>query len=166
MTQRAARILPLDPTKNEDFRQSIHNFEGISMAGEIIEFRLHRDLRRARLYRNEAVPRGPARPAGLDRQIARISGLLNELEDLTRGIGELPPPILVRARASIEETSRMLQPRTRLAASTEAEEDDEDDPQPDVDRGLLERMYRALDAPLDVGACGDRGSVDGGLPAT
>ena len=146
------------------------------MAGEIIEFRLHHKLKRGRLHHRQAVPRGRAGQARLDQQIARISGLLGELEDLASSAGELPPPILARARARIAETSRILPPRKRSAASTEPEEHSEADPQPDIDRGLLERMYRAFDTPLDMPldgpldaplgghARGDRGSVDGGLP--
>ncbi len=61
--------------------------EGISMRGKIIEFRRYHDLKRARLYRQQAVPRGPAAQARLDQQIARISGLLGELEELARGAG-------------------------------------------------------------------------------
>lgn len=93
------------------------------MSGKIIEFRRARDLGRARLYRQQAVPRAPAGQATpsqqtnpqIARQIARISRLLEELEALTRG----------------------------------PQANGEDDPQPDVDRGLLDRMYRALDHAAD-----------------
>jgi hypothetical protein len=115
------------------------------MSGKIIEFRGHHDLKRARLYRKQAVPRGPAGQARLDQRIARISGLLGELEDLTRGPEDLPSALLVQARASIEKTSWILQPCTRFAVTAGPEENGEDDPQPDVDRELLERMYRDLD---------------------
>ena|SRR5215218_10174000 len=146
------------------------------MAGEIIEFRLHHELKRGRLHCRQAVPRGPAGQARLDQQIARISGLLGELEELSRSAGALPPPILVRARASILESSRIRPPGKQSAASTGPEESSEVDPQPDIDRGLLEKMYRAfdtsldvpfdgpLDEPLDRHARGDTGSVDGGVP--
>ena len=138
------------------------------MAGEIIEFRLYHTVMRGQLHHHQAVPRGPAGQARLDQQIAHISGLLGELEDLNRSAGELPPPLLGRARASIAETSRILPPGKRSAASTGPEENSDVDPQPDIDRGLLERMYRSLDprhdAPLDVHACSERGSVDGGVP--
>jgi hypothetical protein len=107
------------------------------MTGEIIEFR------RARLYRKQAVPRGPAGQARLEQQIARISDLLEELEDLTRGAKGLPSPLLVQARASIEQASRMKS-RVRFVVSAEPDENGEGDPQPDVDREILERMYRDL----------------------
>jgi hypothetical protein len=128
------------------------------MRGKIIEFRRYHDLSRVRLYRQQAVPRGPAAQARLDRQIARISGLLGELEELTRGAGDLPPEMLVQARATTETASRFLRPQP-------------DDPQPEVDRGLLDRMYRALElqaaAALPGSASpGDRASLDGSSPAT
>ena len=139
------RILPLDPHKNEGSGSPFIRGEGISMSGKIIEFRRHHDLERARLCAKQAVPRSPAGQARLGQQIARISGLLGQLEDLTRGTTDLPSTILVQARASIEKTSRILQPCARTAVNTGPKENGEDDPQPDVDHRLLERMYRALD---------------------
>lgn len=115
------------------------------MSGEIIEFQGHHDLKRARLYGKQAVPRGPAGQAGRDQRIARISGLLGELENLTRGAKDLPSALVVQARASIEKTSRTLKPCARFAGSARPEENGEGDPQPDVDGELLERMYRDLD---------------------
>jgi len=115
------------------------------MSGKIIKFGGHHDFKRARLYTKQAVPRGPAGQARLDQQIARISGLLLELEDLTRGPEDLPSALLVQARASIEKTSRILQPCTRFAVSAGPEESGEDDLQPDVDHELLEKMYRDLE---------------------
>jgi hypothetical protein len=114
------------------------------MSGKIIKFGAHHDLKRARLYAKQAVPRGPAAKARLDQQIARISRLLLELEDLTHGADDLPSVLLVQARASIEKTSRMLQPCPRMAVSAGPEENGEGDLQPDVDRDLLEKMYRDL----------------------
>lgn len=114
------------------------------MSGEIIEFRSHRDLAGARLYRNQAEPRGPAGQARLDEQIARISNLLEELENLTRGAKDTRSPLLVHARASIEKASRILKPCARSVVSAGPEENGESDPQPDVDREILERMYRVL----------------------
>jgi hypothetical protein len=114
------------------------------MGGRIIEFRGHLDLKRARLYCKQAVPRGPAGQARLDQQIARISGLLRKLEHLTRGPEDLPSAIL-QARAGIEKTSCILQPGARFAVSAGPEENGEGDPQPDVDHELLEKIYRDLD---------------------
>lgn len=107
------------------------------MSGNIIEFR-GRDTNRASFYRAQAMPR-PDGQAVLTLQIARISGLLEELEDLIRSAADRSSPQLLQARSAVERTRRMLAPR---AEPTETHDDG--DPQPDVDRALLERMYRDL----------------------
>ena len=105
------------------------------MSGKIIEFP-SRDTDRASLYRTQAVPR-PDGQAILTLQIARISALLEELEDLISSDDGRSSPHLLQARSTIERT------RSILTSRTESTEND-GDPQPDVDRSLLERMYRDL----------------------
>lgn len=105
------------------------------MSGKIIEFP-SRDTHRASLYRALATPR-PEGQAVLRLQVARISALLEELEDLIGGADRRSSPHLLQARSTIERTRRILTSRTE---STESD----GDPQPDVDRSLLERMYRDL----------------------
>src|SRR5262245_23605452 len=107
------------------------------MPGKIIDFRNY-ELRRTSLYRKQPSPRGPDRQAALDLQIARISALLEELEDLTRSADGSPSPLLLRARSTINRASRILAPHAG------PEKSDEADPQPDVDRALLERLYSDL----------------------
>jgi hypothetical protein len=107
------------------------------MSGKIIEFR-GRDINRVGLYRTQAVPR-PDGQAVLRLQVARISGLLEELEDLIRSADDRSSPHLLQARSTVERTRRILAPR---AEATETH--DNGDPQPDVDPALLERMYRDL----------------------
>ncbi|HEX9327706.1 MAG TPA: hypothetical protein VF915_14375 [Reyranella sp.] len=106
------------------------------MSGKIIEFRGHHGLKRANLYRRQTVPRGLTREVRLKLQIARISTLLEELEELAgAGTGTstgAAPPLVVQTRTIIERTNQLL------------DRSDEGDPQPDVDRALLERMYRDL----------------------
>ena len=106
------------------------------MSGKIIAFRSHHTLKRANTYRSQSVPRRPTRDVRLKLQIARISALLEELEEMTGtsiGTGTAAsPPLIVQARATLERASKNL------------ERNDEGDPQPDVDRALLERMYRDL----------------------
>jgi hypothetical protein len=108
------------------------------MSGKIIAFRSHQNLKRANLYRRQSVPRSLTREIRLKLQIARISALLEELEELTgtsigTGTGTgTSPPLVVQARATLERATRHL------------ETSDEGEPQPDVDRALLERMYRDL----------------------
>lgn len=105
------------------------------MSGKIIAFP-SRDTNRASLYRTLAPPR-PDGHAVLRLQIARISVLLEELEDLIGRADGRPSPHLLQAQSTIERTRRILTSRP------EAMEND-GDPQPDVDRSLLERMYRDL----------------------
>jgi hypothetical protein len=71
----------------------------------------------------------------------RIEALLGELEELSRGARDVPSSVLVQALATLEKARCVLKncPRTESAA-----EDDGEDPQPDVDRDALERMYRDL----------------------
>lgn len=118
------------------------------MSGEIIDFRRLHELRRAKLYRRQAVPRAPAngqglgeklaRLAALDEQVDRVVGLLRELEELTRHSRDLPSTLRLRARASIDLASEALH-------AVRGGPEGSDDPQPEVDREVLERMYRALD---------------------
>ena len=107
------------------------------MSGKIIEFRSY-NLRRTSLDRKQPEPRGPDSQAALDRQIARISALLEELEELTRGADGSSSPLLLRARSTVARAKKILAPHA------EAETNDAGDPQPEVDRALLERLYGDL----------------------
>jgi hypothetical protein len=114
----------------------------VFMSGKIIEFP-SRDINRANLYRTQPLPR-PDGQAVLRLRIARISGLLEELEDLIRSADDRSSPHLLQARSTVERTRRILAPRAEPTASARLETYDDGDPQPDVDRTLLERMYRDL----------------------
>jgi hypothetical protein len=111
------------------------------MSGKVIQFR---DLKRAGLFRQQAVPRESARQATIELQIARISSLLGELEELS---GDHSSPLLLQARSSIEGIRKRFAPQTGSAALDGLGGDD--DPQPDVDPALLERMYRDLNTTTD-----------------
>jgi hypothetical protein len=115
---------------------------GYFMSGKIIEFR-SRDTNRASLYRTQAVPRPDGR-AVLKLQVARISALLEEIEELIGSADDRSSPHLLQARATVDQTRRVLIPRAEPTASAGLETYDDSDPQPDVDRALLERMYRDL----------------------
>src|SRR5262245_42080892 len=83
------------------------------MSGEIIEFRVHRELHRARMYRQQPVPR-PApnpeksdaravgglgeKPPSVAQQMRRIAALLEELKDLTGKPQDLPADTANQAR--------------------------------------------------------------------
>ena len=85
------------------------------MSGKIIEFP-SRDTNRASLYRVQAVPR-PDGQADLRLQIARISALLEELEDLIGSADGRSSPHLLQARSTVEWTRRILTPRPESTAS-------------------------------------------------
>ena len=86
---------------------------------------------------------GPSRPA---QQIARIGILLTEIEHLSDGAKDMPLPLLVKARASIERARTILQHCGKFASGAATQEGGDGAPQPDVDRDVLERMYRTLGA--------------------
>jgi hypothetical protein len=113
------------------------------MSGKIIEFR-SRDLKRGSLYRQQPVPRGPTGEATLKLQIARIFALLEELEDLTRSANECSSPLLLQARSTVERTRSILLGCAEPVPGAGLEKNVDRDPQPDIDRALLERMYRDL----------------------
>jgi len=122
--------------KNENCLESNLLRPGYFMSGKIIAFRSDQKLKRANLYRRQSIPRGLTREVRLKLQVARISALLEELQELTgtsigTGTGT-SEPLVVQARATLERAVRHL------------ERSDEGEPQPDVDRALLERMYRDL----------------------
>lgn len=76
-----------------------------------------------------------ARPGKqIEQQVARITAMLEELEGMTGGAGHVPPALLARAHAAVGEARAWLRP-----AAGEA------DPQPEVDREAVERMYRSLE---------------------
>lgn len=106
---------------------------GAIMSGKIIAFR---GAERAAHYRQAAEPRGSERQARLQLHLARISGLLEELEALKHVADSLPSPLALQARATIE--------KARSVMRADAGKADDRDPQPDIDRALLERMYRDL----------------------
>ena len=122
------------------------------MSAKIIDFRVHHQLKSARLDYREPAPRGRAkradrRPAGrasVDQQIAHIAWLLRELEDMARGGERLPQVLVAQAHASVERTRTMLQswPAVRTSGKTDAT--GEDAAQPNIDPALLERMYSDL----------------------
>jgi hypothetical protein len=72
--------------------------------------------------------------------VQRITVLLGEIEALGQQADDVPSPLLSEMRAILEKARRVLEACT--SKSTTAAGDG--DPQPDVDREILERMYRAL----------------------
>ena len=96
------------------------------MSGQIIHLHTHR---------KHLAPHDLTGAQKLEQHLVRISGLLEELEMLTRNARHVPPRVLAKARVTMEKARR-------LVGSVGLEEAGE--PQPEVDREVLERMYREL----------------------
>lgn len=110
------------------------------MTAELIQLDTLRGCRRGHLYRQQPVPRVPSQPVApsiVEFQVARISRLLNELEELTQTSTDVPASTMKHARASLEKARRIIRPWNAF-------EDLEGDPQPEVDDERVERMYRDL----------------------
>jgi hypothetical protein len=114
------------------------------MTGEVIQLVA---FKRSQLYRQQAVPRGPApdaRSTGIvEMRVARIARLLTELEELTRLPRNVPSTTLDQARSGLEKARRIVRPWT-AAGRQPLEDDPEGDPQPELDDERIERMYREL----------------------
>jgi hypothetical protein len=85
--------------------------------------------------------RSADRQARLEQQIARITALLEELEDMNCGAQHVPLSLVAQAQAGLRQASGFLLPAPGHPHGVQGEPD----PQPEVDREVLERMYRALD---------------------
>jgi len=111
------------------------------MTGDIISFQDHRDFKRRQLQ--ESAPWRASMSEIRDNQIlepqlTRIAELMNELEELS---GSFPPTTLVRARAEIERARRITQPLSEPEHGAHLTQDSDSDPQPEIDRDTLDRMY-------------------------
>jgi hypothetical protein len=82
----------------------------------------------------------------LELQVARIEQLLDELEGLASTSKDFSPAILEHTRAAMEGARRIQQQCSRSERPADLENDIDSDPQPDIDGGMLERMYRELDS--------------------
>lgn len=119
------------------------------MAGEVIQFARPCGFKKGHLYRQQAVPRGPAPDAIggtsiVEFRVARIARLVTELEELTRISRNIPSTTLTEARAGLEKARRVVQPWTAANRLHQLQDDLEGDPQPELDDERLERMYREI----------------------
>jgi hypothetical protein len=104
---------------------------------------LHLD--RSGSMRNATTPGSTARSTGiLKLQVARIARLLDELEDVARLSGDFPQAIAARGYSGLERARGDLPSRPGFEREA-GQYDLEDDPQPEIDGDMLERMYRQLD---------------------
>lgn len=83
-------------------------------------------------------------PCGRAQLLERLAVLLGEIEALSQRADEVPPPLLTEMYAILEKARRVLENCGQRMRGAATEDDGEGDPQPDIDRDILERMYRAL----------------------
>jgi len=99
-------------------------------------------------FRRSARPQQP-------QLIARIWALLVELEVLSHRAKDVPMPVRMQTRETVEQARIVLEKCARKVgkgAKGANPQVEDDDPQPDIDRELLERMYREMTAghrPID-----------------
>jgi hypothetical protein len=122
------------------------------MTAIIIDFRANHQHKTARpdcqepppRRRTQRTPPRPAERASADQQIAHITWLLRELEEVARRGERLPQAVLAEAHASIKRTRKMLQSWPGAVTSSKSDVGVGDSVQPNIDPALLERMYRDL----------------------
>ena len=66
---------------------------------------------------------------------------MGEIETLSQRADQVPSSLMIEMHAMLENARRILE-----KCGQRPVDKDEGDPQPDVDREILERMYRALGA--------------------
>jgi hypothetical protein len=126
------------------FNELISNtalFGGWSMGGIVIAFPGVRASTR-RIARKMSLPRSPRQRPPLTVQIERITALLEELEDISAHASNLPPVMLARARDGICNAEQVLGLR-QVPDAVPPILEQEGDPQPHVDREVLERHFNS-----------------------
>jgi hypothetical protein len=124
------------------------------MSGRIINFN---DFRRANpgLVQSRAdgavqpfacAAAGPSRRPTPGLQVARISRLLDELESLSLARERHELGVVNQSRAALETVRALFLQRPEPGRNTQGSIMGENDPQPEVDGDMLERMYQALNA--------------------
>jgi hypothetical protein len=88
--------------------------------------------------------RGRKQRPQLKLQIGRITALLEELEGMTGHPSEVPSAMLAQARAVVCKAEQKLGLRDTAQPATPILEE-EGDPQPHVDREVLERLFQPRD---------------------
>jgi hypothetical protein len=115
------------------------------MTAKIIDFRVHQ-LKSTCLAQPHAKRTGQYAPgrASIDQQVAHASWLIRELEDIWRAGDGLPPGLVAEAHASIERTKKMLHSWQGARIGGTPVSTTKGAAQPNIDPGLLERMYSEL----------------------
>jgi hypothetical protein len=112
------------------------------MGGIVIAFP---GVRGSSQRRKEYLPRSRSRRPQLMMQIERITALLEELKDISDRSSKLPPAMLASTRTSIRKAERILGLRDDVAHGRSPILEQESDPQPHVDREVLERFFYSQD---------------------
>jgi hypothetical protein len=133
--------------------------QGPAMSGRIIDFRDFRRVSRTSDHRLPDPRRDIApqprltaldfairRKRVLRLQVARIGRLLDELEELTSTSEGHGLAIVGQSRAAIKKARETLQQWPEAERNAQRSSDSEDDPQPEVDGEMLERMYQSLNS--------------------
>src|SRR5215475_1993150 len=113
------------------------------MGGIVIAFPGVRASTR-RIGRKMSLPRSQRQRPPLKVQIERITALLKELEDISDHASKLPPAMLARARDGICNAEQVLGLR-QVPEAVSPLLQQESDPQPHVDREVLERHFNSRD---------------------
>jgi hypothetical protein len=119
-------------------------FESYRTCKAIASPRRSRHQSASRPMRSQADFGSSVRTRNLKLQLARITELLDDLEQLGRASSKFPPEIASQGHAGMESASKLLLPCSGSEPNAGAESDIEDDPQPAVDDEVLERMYSEL----------------------
>src|SRR5579883_1928930 len=120
-----ADLSPGSVRDNESFYGASLISKGDCMSGQVIPFQ-------GRRFHGRVVADVETH---VERQLARIASLVDELEALTCNTMNLAPGLIARAHDTMERARGVL---SSLGGG------DEQDPQPDVDRELLARLYREV----------------------
>jgi hypothetical protein len=127
----------------------------MEMTGEIIRFEKLRDHRKGSPCAGQPVPRGSFSQGSsvgsedlpsLEHQMARVAGLLEELEALTRTSRNIPLATRQRALNLATRARAVVQLSSRDPGLAEPDDGVQSDPQPAVDDERVERMYRDLNS--------------------
>jgi len=112
------------------------------MGGIVIAFP---GVRASSQRRKEYLPRRRSRRPQLKMQIERIAALLEELKSISDRSNQLPPAILASTRTSIRKAERILGLSDEVAQGRSPILEQEGDPQPHIDREVLERLFNYRD---------------------
>ena len=114
------------------------------MSGVVIEFPGYWRGVGPRARARKGLPRNRKRPQHLKARVERIAALLTELEAMSPPSAEVLA-ILIQARATVSRVEEKLTSHYLRHSEARAAAEDEGDPQPHVDREVLEHLFNSRD---------------------